>query len=84
MSNPKDEATRQGDLLRDKGDFDGAIAAYTGGIRLNPQNAQAYSGWAKAYLRKGDLEKAIADCDKAIQLDPVMAEAFYTRGNCHV
>ena len=38
MITPEDEATKQGNLLRDEGDFDGAIAAYTEAIRLNPQN----------------------------------------------
>ena len=82
MSSLEDEATKQGNLLRDKGDFDGAIAAYTEGIRLNPQNAQPYSSRGQAYLRKGELDRAIADCNKAIQLDPMMAEAYCTRGNC--
>ncbi|NQT17787.1 MAG: tetratricopeptide repeat protein, partial [Planctomycetes bacterium] len=43
MRSPEDEATEQGNLLRDKGDCDGAIAAYTEVIRLNPRNAQAFS-----------------------------------------
>ena len=76
MSSLEDEATKQGNLLRDKGDFDGAIAAYTEAIRLNPENAQPYSSRGQAYLRKGELDKAIADCNKAIQLDPMMAEAY--------
>ena len=52
MNSPEDEATKQGNLLLDKGDFDGAIAAYTEGIRLHPQNAQPYCGRGQAYLRK--------------------------------
>jgi Flp pilus assembly protein TadD len=83
MSSPEDEATKQGNLLRDKGDFEGAIAAYTEAIRLNPQNAQPYSGRGHAYLRKGDWDKAITDCNQAIQLDPMMAEAYCTRGGSH-
>jgi Flp pilus assembly protein TadD len=70
MRGPEDEATKQGNLLRDKGDFDGAIAAYTEAIRLNPQNALPYSGRGRGYSRKGELDKAIADCNQAIQLDP--------------
>ena len=81
MSSLEDEATKQGNLLRDKGDFDGAIVAYTEGIRLHPQNAQPYSSRGQAYLRKGEFDKAIADCNKAIQLDPMMAEAYCTRAS---
>ena len=58
MSSPEDKATKQGDLLRDKGDLDGAIAAYTEAVRLNPQNAQPYSSRGQAYLRKGEVDKA--------------------------
>lgn len=74
---------KQGNLPRDKGDFDGAIAACTEGIRLYPQNAQSYSGRGQAFLRKGEFDKAIADCNQAIQLDPTMAEAYCTRGSFH-
>ena len=83
MSSLEDEATKQGDLLRDQGDFDGAIAAYTEAIRLNPENAQPYSSRGQAYLRKGEVDKAIADCNKAIELDPMMAEAYCCRCDSH-
>jgi len=84
MCGPEDEATKQGNLLRDKGDFDGAIAAYTPwAIRLNPQNAQSYSSRGQAFLRKGELDKTIADCNQAIQLDPMMAEAYCCRCDSH-
>jgi len=52
---------KQGNMLRDKGDFDGAIAAYTEGIRLN-QKSSAVLQRGQAYLRKGEFDKAIADC----------------------
>jgi Flp pilus assembly protein TadD len=68
MTRLEDEATKRGNLLRDKGDFDGAIAAYTEAIRLNPHNAQLYSSRGQAYARKGEWEKAIADCTQAIHL----------------
>jgi len=68
MSSLEDEVMKQGNLLRDQGDFDGAIAAYTEAIRLNPQDAQPYSGRGRAYLRKDELDKAIADCNKPYRL----------------
>jgi len=58
VSSLEDEAIKQGDLLRDEDDFDGAIAAYTEAIRLHPQNAQPYSNRGQAYLRKGEFSVA--------------------------
>ncbi len=52
MHGPEDEATKQGNLLRDKGDFDGAIAAFTEAIRLDPKNALPYYGRGRASRKK--------------------------------
>ena len=76
MSSLEDEATKQGDLLRDKGDLEGAIAAYSEAICLKIQNARPYFSRGRAYLQKGKLDKAMADSSKAIQLDPMMAEGY--------
>ena len=80
MSSLEDEAIKQGNLLQDRGDFDGAIAAYTKGIGRNPQNAQLYSSRGRAYLRKSELDKAIVDSNRAIQLNPMLAEGALHAG----
>jgi tetratricopeptide (TPR) repeat protein len=50
------------------GDIDGAIAAYTSGIRIAPNLAVLYLNRANAYLYKPDFGAAIADVDKALEL----------------
>jgi tetratricopeptide (TPR) repeat protein len=80
MHSAEDEATKQGNLLREKGDFDGAIAAYTEAIRLDPQNAPVYSGRAYAHFKKGEFDQAIVAYSEAIRLDPKYAEAYCNRG----
>ena len=62
------EAISKGDALWDKGDFDGAISAFTAAIRLDPKNAVVYGGRGRSYVGKGDLDRALADCNDAICL----------------
>jgi tetratricopeptide (TPR) repeat protein len=50
------------------GDIDGAIAAYTSGIRIAPNLAVLYLNRANAYLFKPDFGAAIADANKALEL----------------
>jgi len=75
------DAMQRGRAAVQKGDFDGAIAAFTAAIRLDPKLTAAYltRGWV--YSAKGDFPKAIADYDQAIKLDPKSAEALCNRGD---
>jgi len=57
-----------GDQLIEQGDFDGAIAVYTGAISSEPDDGFIYQLRADAYKKKGDLDNAIADYTKAISL----------------
>ena len=45
-----------------------------------PKEAEAYSGRAVVYGRKGEHDKAIADYNQAIRLDPKYTLAYYNRG----
>lgn len=54
VSSLEDEATKQGNLLREKGDLDGAIDAYTEAVRLNPENAQPYSSRGQELRKKAE------------------------------
>jgi Flp pilus assembly protein TadD len=81
MSSPEDEATTQGNLLRDEGDFDKAITDYTEAIRFDPKEAAThYYNRGLAYGKTGDHDKAIADFTEAIRLNSNDAEAYYGRG----
>jgi len=62
------------------GDLDGAIAAWTAGLKKNPQDAGAAYHRGTAKREKGDLIGAIADYNRAVELNPKYAEAFYHRG----
>ncbi len=50
-------------------------------IRLEPNNAMAYSNRGNAFADKKDYQHAIADFDTAIKIDPRYATAFYNRAN---
>ena len=55
------EAMEKGKACFEKGDNDGAVAAYTEAINLDPKNAEAYCGRGRAYGVKDELDKAILD-----------------------
>jgi tetratricopeptide (TPR) repeat protein len=63
-----------GSALRDKGDLDGASAAYRGAIRLHPQYAYAHNNLGIVLVGKGDLDGAIAAFQEARRLDPKNAQ----------
>jgi len=59
---------RQGKMRFYKDDLEGAIAAYTEAIRLNPQFADAYYCRGMAYYEQGDMDRAVADYSEATRL----------------
>ena len=64
-----------------KGDYQGAIAAYTQAIALNPKYAPAYNNRGIARSKLGDNKGAVADYNQALQINPNYAKAYYNRGN---
>jgi tetratricopeptide (TPR) repeat protein len=52
-----------------------AIDDYTQAIRLDPDNAAAYSNRGNAYYGKGDYQRTRADWEQALRLDPNNATA---------
>ncbi|MBW4449717.1 MAG: serine protease [Spirirestis rafaelensis WJT71-NPBG6] len=73
----------QGGDKYSKGDFQGAIAAYTVAIRINPNYANVYNNRGNARSKLGDNQGAIADYNQAIQLNPNSADAYHNRGIAH-
>jgi serine/threonine-protein kinase len=69
-----------GNALDDKGDRDGAIAAFRKAITLDPKDANAHTNLGNALYRKGDLGGAIAEYRWAIALDPKDAAAHSNLG----
>jgi tetratricopeptide (TPR) repeat protein len=59
----------RGMAFAQKGDQDHAIADFNEAIRLNSEDAAAFSGRAAAYQAKGDLVRAAADRDAARHLE---------------
>ena len=68
-ADPVKESMRKGKACFDKEDYVGAVAAYSGAIKLDPKNAEAYFGRGEAYDFKGQYDKAMADSSEAIRLD---------------
>ena len=73
----------RGNIYRDKGDLDRALAEYSEAIRLDPKMAIAYNGRGNTHRDKGEADKALADYSDAIRLDPKMAHAYNGRGNVY-
>jgi tetratricopeptide (TPR) repeat protein/predicted small secreted protein len=63
--------------------YDRAIADFTQAIRLDPDNATAYSERGDAYEGKGEYDRAIADHTQAIRLNPNDADAYNGRGTAY-
>ena len=56
------------------------IAACDAAIRLDPNDADAYSNRGLAYDKKGDHDKALADYTEAIRVDRKCVDAYFNRG----
>lgn len=74
----------KGLVLGERGDYDGAIAAYGKSIEKNPNIAVTYTNRGNAYYKKSDYDKAIADHDRAIELNSNYAQAYVNRGVTYV
>jgi tetratricopeptide (TPR) repeat protein len=70
----------QGNEKYEKGDYQGAIAAYSQAILLNPNYAPAYVGRGNARDDLGDNQGALADYNEALRINPNDADAYYNRG----
>lgn len=64
-----------------RGDYKGAIEAFTLALRLNPNLVEAYIERGNARFELGDKQGAIEDYNQALHLNPNDANAYYNRGN---
>jgi RNA polymerase sigma factor (sigma-70 family) len=68
------------DRARERTVPESAINDLDEAIRLDPNDAKAYSQRTRALVWKEDYDRAIADADRAIQLDPKDHNTFVYRG----
>jgi len=70
----------QGGEKSNKGDYQGARAAYNQAIQLNPNYADAYVNRGNAHSNLGDKQGAIADYNQALRINPNFVKAYNNRG----
>lgn len=73
------QAREEGNALFKKGDFAGAVKAYTESIKRNPDDARGYNNRANAYTKLAALPEALKDADQAIKVDPKFSECLKAR-----
>mmetsp|Transcript_67866 Transcript_67866/g.107633 ORF Transcript_67866/g.107633 Transcript_67866/m.107633 type:complete len:708 (+) Transcript_67866:47-2170(+) len=77
------ECYEKGGDLYQKGDYDGAIAAYSDILAVRRDDIHAYWQRGAAREQKGDREGAIADYSASLQIDsgPQQAGVFFSRAS---
>ena len=70
----------QGGEKYNKGDYQGALAAYDQALRINPNYAEAYFTRGATRYNLGDSQGAIADYNEALRINPNDAYAYTNRG----
>ena len=61
---------KQGESLFSKGDFEGALNAFTMAIEINPNFATAHNNLGVMYYNRGEKDKALNHYQQAAQLQP--------------
>lgn len=80
---PLEEALLGCDVSYEEEDYEGAVAACTRAIGLDPKGAEAYVSRSSAYIELNDSEHALADVNKAIEFDPKNVGALVNRAIIH-
>jgi len=80
MPGAGEAAKDTGNELFKKGDYDGAVAAFTEAITAEPTNEAYYSNRSAAYLKARNFECAIADGKKCVELKPEWAKGYSRQG----
>src|SRR5436309_540879 len=70
-----------GNILREKGRLDEALAAYTEALRLRPDYAKAYINRGVALVSLARLDEAVADLRHGVELWPDLADAHNSLGS---
>src|ERR1700719_1951614 len=76
-----DAFVNRGNMLREQGRYDEALASYEQAIALEPHHADAYFNRGTAFRELKRHEEALASFDRVIALRPNYVRAFNNRGN---
>ena len=75
-----DSYFKQGNVYLEEGQYEKAIAAYTGAIEIKPGYADAIFNRGNAYSKSRRLDLAIKDYTLVIEIDPGNAGPYLNRG----
>ena len=82
--NPEFLKDKGADLFK-KGNYEGAINAFTEGLKLNPHIPQLFSNRAACFLAMGENDKCVSDCTRALELFyPVVPSNYASRAKVFV
>jgi len=76
-----EEERQRGNDMFTKGDYPGAVKAYSEAIKRNPNDAKIFSNRAAAYSKLMEFNMALKDCDKCIELDPDFIKGYIRKGH---
>ncbi len=77
----KDESVHLGDSFFNQGNYENAIEAYTGYLKLHPNNIKSLYNRGRAYEELGNYEMALADFNKVLENDPNHVQARLSIAN---
>jgi tetratricopeptide (TPR) repeat protein len=77
------DLVNKGMALKQHGDYERAIAAFTRALQIDPNLAGAYIKRGNVHSDQGDYDRAIADYTAAVRVEPKNALAYQNRGLAH-
>jgi len=85
VEDPQNEKAmlRLAEIVASRGDIQQSIEEYTKAVELQPSDADAKLGLAKALMDTNHNEKAQALLEQAVQIDPTNATAHYRLGTLY-
>ncbi|XP_065660585.1 stress-induced-phosphoprotein 1 isoform X2 [Hydra vulgaris] len=76
-----EEARELGNQLFKKGDYPGALKAYSESVKRNPEDARVFSNRAACYTKLAEFGLALKDVETCLVLDPKFIKAYLRKGN---